>query len=326
MASHCEVQPTTSRQKTLPRKPSCAALPTLAPQGARAKSVKTTVVRAQTVAHFPTCKPTRTSPGRGLTVEIQDSFASQSIQSAPARHIRALPTIPPPLPSSGSVLPIPTTPYTAPANLSCAPQTPRILRRLPCPPLMSPSTPKTPPKRTTPKASPATERPRIVRPLPVVLPQVASMHLNGDVTSQPVSSVKLQESAACITPRSAGKENRVFDDHVNDRDAKNSIEVEDDDPFFEDKRLHILLRLNSRQSLDSDCTNESDDGSVLHSFQDQEETEEDEADYAWVLANRTLYRQDPREVRYSNKWMSEKKGRRITERDYEQVLQALRTL
>lgn len=52
--------------------------------------------------------------------------------------------------------------------------------------------------------------------------------------------------------------------------------------------------------------------------------EESYADYAWVLSNRILHYQNT--PQHMGKWVSEKKGKRYTEPDYESVLKVLRTL
>ncbi|KAF8188070.1 hypothetical protein BJ912DRAFT_409411 [Pholiota molesta] len=53
-------------------------------------------------------------------------------------------------------------------------------------------------------------------------------------------------------------------------------------------------------------------------------SEELHVDYAWLLSNRILHHQKPPGV--TSKWMREKKGKRYTEEDFDNILNALRSL
>jgi hypothetical protein len=165
------------------------------------------------------------------------------------------------------------------------------------------------------------------------------------------------------TPRRNELKSRVI--HADDDDRGERVYDKenhcDGDISLLQKR--IVLFAPPRASLDSDMALSDDDDFVINSFPnkvvappdmslkstkfpgatrnayssptkgdvhtdlnlDLEDEEEDlHVDYAWVLSNRILYYQTTQQ--HTSKWVREKKGKRITEQDYENILQVLRTL
>lgn len=107
-------------------------------------------------------------------------------------------------------------------------------------------------------------------------------------------------------------------------------------------QLHRQLVLNrspARQSLDSDNTSDDDTLSATVVIQDApktykqmgrsheaEDEKADHADYTWLLSNRILYHQNKSDGRVTSKWTREKNGKRYTEEDFGNIMQALRSL
>ncbi|PPQ66792.1 hypothetical protein CVT24_008701 [Panaeolus cyanescens] len=134
----------------IPRPKSARTPNSLAPQGARPKSLGTAMSSKKSSS--PLTPHSRGSPGRGLTVSIQGNMTSyDSIKSAPVRNTRPLPNVPVPVPPMPTdfVFPAPNTApattaggasnstqgsHSGPSSPRGTPSQPRKIRRLPKPP------------------------------------------------------------------------------------------------------------------------------------------------------------------------------------------------
>ncbi|CAA7269907.1 unnamed protein product [Cyclocybe aegerita] len=347
--------PITPGARTVPRKASAKNLNSaLSPQGARPKA-RPRPERPKTIHESPSSKKTKGSPGRGLTVLIQDGMSlPQSIQSAPVKTLRPLPSVPvPPLPTASAVTF--STPSTSLATSSSSAgvadqQTPRrALRPLPCPPPALNLPPVTPPRYTNSPSPPSTERPRApaVKPLPIPVLKVEPLRLSRHAPSQslpcsgspllgsldtPIPSPRSRTPPPSLPPPVPEKPTRFTFTHARDcsrdevlSDLLEPIKVPALSPEAPTTQRIILSQYQALD--DSDQVSEDEDEDVFGDMVTYSRGKEDEgADYSWILSNRILYRQMSPSAEDSSKWVREKKGRRITEQDYENILNALRSL
>ena len=200
---------------------------------------------------------------------------------------------------------------------------------------------------------------RVVRPLPTPVHKVDLFPSNFD---KPLplrtSSEEKTTHHGSRTPRENELKSRVADDDdVGERVYNNHCDGEIS--LLLQKR--IVLLAPPRASLDSDMSTSDDGNFAANSFPnivvppdmsmksanspdatrdahsspmkgdvhtdlnlDLEDGEDVHVDYAWVLSNRILYYQTTQQ--HTSKWVMEKKGKRYTEQDYENILQVLRTL
>lgn len=140
-----------------------------------------------------------------------------------------------------------------------------------------------------------------------------------------------------IPERSLGISQGVEDDDDDDDNVSPVSPVSDMDIEEGVVQLgnHIVLRKASTISLRLDPMQSDDEDDkvppvpplplfIPDVIAKKKEEKEDEVDYTWVLSNRTLYRQQS--PQFQSKWVREKKGKRYTEQDFENIIQALRCL
>lgn len=239
----------------------------------------------------------------------------------------------------------------------------RVPRPLPCPPFTgnnsSTSPPSTPLRKamstsapTSPPVTPPTERPtRVSKPLPIPVLKVVPARQSGDIPrlsleartslfpeaftgldTPPQSAISVTPSDlvfASVTPISDTFGSRLSNGDEDENDLDN---LPLQNRIFHTRGQPLMLRH------DSDLTSEDDDDdafaehtttSLMPSPSKTERPKseyEDTVDYAWVLSNRLLHKGKPRENGLASKWVREKKGKRITEDDYANILDALRSL
>ncbi|KAF9045257.1 hypothetical protein BJ165DRAFT_149250 [Panaeolus papilionaceus] len=154
---------------------------------ARPKSARTPNCLAPQAAHEPPPMPnSRSSPGRGLTLDIQDNMNTySSIKSAPARNTRPLPSIPAPLPPMSTDFAFPT-PKTAPVDTGTSD--------------ISPTSSSSPEEISPPKASSSTpSQPRKIRRLPKPPTSNGSGHLTVPSFSSGMSGPPLEAGPSTST-------------------------------------------------------------------------------------------------------------------------------
>ncbi|KAF8958958.1 hypothetical protein BDZ97DRAFT_1429308 [Flammula alnicola] len=291
--------------------------------------------------------PTRSSPMTSKSVEGESTMtsATKGLPKKPStRCLNATSPLGGRPKATGSLGRSATVSHSPSPN----PQTARTKRPLPCPPPLEKDSPHTTPRQDVPVSPPPTERRRVVKPLPVPLQKIEPMLLGRPPPIEPLPPRNPQAQPTLTSPprptpsssisRSDPKKHEQLagDKTPKKASAPRALELgeADKDVVQLHKRL-IINRPPLRLSLDSDNTSEDeyDEGPfgtavVLRDAPQEEKNEEEElhADYAWVLSNRILYRQSPSETRHGSKWIREKKGKRYTEEDFENILKALRSL
>ncbi|KAH9474813.1 hypothetical protein JR316_0013278 [Psilocybe cubensis] len=183
----------------------------------------------------------------------------------------------------------------------------RSVRRLP-------ALPSGPPLPTAPLPNAGAGAGRRVRPLPSVPGTLVSVKESGHVRSQSVRK-PLPVPVPVVRPKEEEEEAQevvVIKQEERDSWTPELEEDEEDEEELEDLEEGVV-QLGNRIVL----------GRISSSVEGEEEKEEEKdeyVDYGWVLADRMMGQG------VVSKWMLERKGKRYTERDYENIIQALRSL
>ncbi|PPR03809.1 hypothetical protein CVT26_000986 [Gymnopilus dilepis] len=116
-----------------------------------------------------------------------------------------------------------------------------------------------------------------------------------------------------------------------DSDTSTSEDDDDDygsvgDPTFRHSR--VTIRLEDSRSNAADTGGKGVKGLGGECVEKKADDLENFVDYSWMLSNRKLYQLDAltSQQMAGGKWLWEKKGKRITEQDFENILHMLRTL
>ncbi|KAF8884230.1 hypothetical protein CPB84DRAFT_1789431 [Gymnopilus junonius] len=207
---------------------------------------------------------------------------------------------------------------------------------------------------------------RVIKPLPVPVVKIEPMVLpwKEEASSRPVPSTppSLSPTSTPTPTRPRRTAENVFVQEKPRTELPHPEEAQmqsQPQPKREPNVIHLKLRHRPTLSLDSDTSTSEDDeyGSeaeptfrhsrVTIRLEDRKnglaETStrglksprlefdddlENLVDYTWMLSNRKLYRLDALSSQQmtGGKWLWEKKGKRITEQDFENILHMLRTL
>lgn len=202
---------------------------------------------------------------------------------------------------------------------------------------------------------------QVASPAVVELLSLSSVQSTATHSTPPVSEVNLSTPLPAISQESTVSDVQVSQEVVHNADDGSAAQDpdwdvdadwdEEDEEYMDDLEEgviqlgnRIVLRKISNVSLDSDFTSEEDEEELKEppseipvqmrmpalkkkdtSMGGQQGEEDEYMDYSWVLSNRMLYRQQC-DAQVVSKWMLERKGKRYTEQDYENIIQALRTL
>ncbi|KAF9474839.1 hypothetical protein BDN70DRAFT_884399 [Pholiota conissans] len=356
--------------RTPPKKKSLRDLNSTTPLGGRSKASGSTA-RAAAVSLQP---PTRSSPGRGLTLRIEDNMTefskAKAVQSAPVRPIRRLPAIPPPPIPASTVDEAPSSMLVTPVLNTDAP--PRAKRALPRLPIVATE----PPRAISDAISGATVSASAVerrRPLPIPIPltRKAESHPQSD-SSPPITVSRSLPASSTVTNPPATKipspsliatfphPDILFSPKKKKHQHSGSEKIpgkKTADRKLRSSRSNIDLNLDVVQlhrqyvvdrspvCISLDCDTASEDeyseetrstavfirdapavGQRLKEVRKSGINAHDHADYAWLLTNRILHHQKSSEGHITCKWMREKRGKRYTEEDFSNIIDALRQL